>query len=492
MDSLKTWYNKYERSDFMKENQFTEFKQELTDTILKDIIAFLNTGSGTIFLGYDDNFNLVGLPDVKKTEEALSNKIKNLIEPDCSLFVLINPKTLDGKDYLTIQVTKANDVYYLREKGITKSCFVRVGSCSIAANPETVKDLLIRSKFLFYESILSPSQDLTFNYAKNVFLSRGIDLTSEEILKNLKIKNNDGLYTNLGLILSDNNPFEMKIAVYESEAKKDFLDRKTFQGSLLEVYDKTIEFLKLNSAVRSVIKSSIREDIEDWPEFIMREIVLNSLIHRDYSVLSPNIINIYLDSSIEVINYGCLYNNISLQDALSGLSVSRNPILQSIGNRLGLAEAIGSGLRRVSSYYTEKGLNLNIKALPSSFIVTIPKMNDIGNLNTQIRQSSNMKKEDIILEYLKQVESASRKELEELIQKGRTAVSRVLTKLIAEDKVESIGSGPSQRYKLKENISNGTKYNNSKHTIIEQETGMMEDMTEGQLAEYLADNFSEY
>ena len=191
-------------------------------------------------------------------------------------------------------------------------------------------------------------------------------------MKNLCITNQDGKYTNLGLLLSDQNPFTLKVAVYETKDKRNFLDRKEFNGSLLEVFDKTIDYLKINSATKGIINSSVREDFDDFPEFVLREITLNSLIHRDYTIFSSNIINIYKDDSIEFINYGSLYGNITLEDILDGLSASRNPKLQSVFTRIKRVEAIGSGLRRTNTYYKEKGMELVVKALPASFIVSIP------------------------------------------------------------------------------------------------------------------------
>ena len=89
--------------------------------------------------------------------------------------------------------------------------------------------------------------------------------------------------------------------------------------------------------------------MKEYPEFILREIVLNSLIHRDYG-------------------------NITLDDILAGLSTSRNPYLQSIFMRIKRVEAIWSGLRRVKSYYNKIGLNFEIDVLPSAFVVKLPKI----------------------------------------------------------------------------------------------------------------------
>ena len=424
----------------MNESEHIEFKENYTENIYKEIISFLNTNSGTIYIGYDDNGNLVGLKNSKEIEEKISNGIKTNIYPDARVFVSVNNDVFEDKNYISIKVSKGVDIYYLKEKGIVKGTYLRTGSCSIPASEETVKQMIIRNSSLSFETSISGNQNLTFNYISKSFLENNIDLNKSNIKENLHITSNKK-YTNLGLLFSDQNPFSFKLAVYQSREKENFLDRKEFNGSILEIYDNLIEFLKLNTATYGLISSSIREDIEEYPEFILREIVLNSIIHRDYSTLTSNIINLYKDDGIELISYGSLYGNITIDDILAGLSTSRNPYLQAIFMRIKRVEAIGSGLRRVNSYYEKLGLNFEIKALPSTFIVTLPRITlnaqNIQNTDTDI---------DLIIKYIEKNGSITRKIAETLIKKEKTTTSTLLNKLVDDNILIKIGNGPSTRY----------------------------------------------
>ena len=422
----------------MQENENIEFKELYTENIYKEIVAFLNSGSGTIYIGYNDNGELIGLENVKETEEKISNGIRGKIVPDCSVFVSINNSTLDNKDYIIINVSKGVNIYSLKDKGIIKGTYIRNGSCSMPATEETVKQMIIKNSNITFETSVANNQNLTFNYIREAFMGINIDINNKNIMKNLFMLDNNGNYTNLALLLSDQNPYTVKVATYQSVNKTNFLDRKEFGGSLLEVYDKTLSYLKINSATYGLIDSSIREDIEEYPEFILREIILNSLIHRDYSVLTSNIINIYKDDSIEFISYGSLYGNITIEDVLAGLSTSRNPHLQSIFMRLKRVEAIGSGLRRVNSYYKSKNLDFLVNALPSSFVVRLPRIT-IDKLAA---------KDDykIIIDYLNINGEITRKEAERLLDKEKTTTSNVLNKMISEKIIKKIGKGPNTKY----------------------------------------------
>lgn len=424
----------------MNENECVEFKENYTEKIYKEIISFLNTNSGTIYIGYDDNGNLLGLNNSKEIEEKISNGIKTNIYPDARVFVSVDNEILGDKSYISIKVSKGVDIYYLKEKGIVKGTYLRTGSCSIPASEETVKQMIIRNSSLSFETSISSNQALTFNYVSKTFDENNINLNEPNIKENLHITTNKK-YTNLGLLFSDQNPFSFKLAFYQSKEKENFLDRKEFKGSILEIYDNLIEFLKLNTATYGLISSSVREDVEEYPEFILREIVLNSLIHRDYSTLTSNIINLYKNYGIELISYGSLYGNITVDDILAGLSTSRNPYLQSIFMRIRRVEAIGSGLRRVNSYYQKLGLDFEIKVLPSTFIVVLPRITlnntSIQNTNTDI---------DLIIKYIEKNGSITRKSAEALINKEKTTTSTLLNKLVENNILIKVGNGPSTRY----------------------------------------------
>lgn len=425
----------------MLENENIEFKKNYSESIYKDIIAFLNSQGGTIYIGYNDKSVLIGLDNIDKLEEKISNEITQKISPDCSVFISINKQKLEDKNYITLNVSKGINLYYLKEKGALKGTYIRNGSCSMPASEETVKQMIIKNSNLSFETSISHNQDLNFNYIFGAFNEINIDINNKNIQANLKLINDENKCTNLALLLSDQNPYTIKIAVYESENKTNFLDRKEFSGSLLEIYDKTLDYLKLNTATYGLIEKSIRKDIEEYPEFILREIILNSLIHRDYSTLTSNIINIYRGHSIEFINYGTLYGNITIEDILAGLSTTRNPHLQSIFIRLKRVEAIGSGLRRVNSYYKERNMNFIIEALPSSFVVKLPilNVNEIGIED----------EEKLIVDYIKKYGYITRKEAEELLNKERTSVTTKLNEMTENNVIKRVGNGPSTKYVMK-------------------------------------------
>ena len=84
------------------ENNNLEFKRELTDSIVKEIIAFCNTTGGTIILGYDDNGKVVGLKNAKEDLDRLSSKINDSIEPSVNFLVSSRIEREDNKEIIEV------------------------------------------------------------------------------------------------------------------------------------------------------------------------------------------------------------------------------------------------------------------------------------------------------------------------------------------------------------------------------------------------------
>ena len=415
----------------MEEDQNTEFKVRYTDNILKVVVSFLNTNSGTIYIGYNDNGELVGLMNAKATEERISHKIRDCIVPDPSIFVSINIKNYDNKDFIVIHVSKGGDVYSLKAKGGKKKIYIRTGSHAVPASEDTIKMLLIRNNKISFETSVSVKQNLTFVQAENVFKDNGLDIYDKDVQTNLHLIDDKGEFTNLALLISDDNPYNYKIALYNSNNKEKLLDMKDFRGSLFKVYTDVLDY----------VINNITHSKKAFPSFVVKEIVLNSIVHRDYTQNTPNLINLYRDGGIEVINYGSLNENVSVNDVVGGISTSRNPFLQSMFLRLNYLDGVGNGLKRIGDYYNNMNLKMEVSALPSTFVIRLPKINK--------DYKRHLSDTDIILNYLKQNDYISRSYAEKLINKEKTTTSNLLNKMVNDGLLYRVGNGPVTRYCLK-------------------------------------------
>lgn len=109
-----------------------------------------------------------------------------------------------------------------------------------------------------------------------------------------------------------------------------FIDNKRIEGTIPQMLEEAMAFVRRNIRTATVInKDGVREDRPEYPLKAVREVILNALIHRDYSVHtedSPIRIILYRDR-MEVENPGGLYGRLSINDLGKLPADTRNPFL---------------------------------------------------------------------------------------------------------------------------------------------------------------------
>lgn len=122
----------------MKESQEIEFKLKLNEQCLKTCCAFANTNGGTLFLGYDDNGNLLGIRDTNDTIADLPNTLRNKL----NLYTSVYSLSKDGKDYVKVIVPKVDYPIFYEGK-----IYIRVGSTNqLLEGNELIEFILRKSK----------------------------------------------------------------------------------------------------------------------------------------------------------------------------------------------------------------------------------------------------------------------------------------------------------------------------------------------------------
>lgn len=173
----------------------------------------------------------------------------------------------------------------------------------------------------------SLERELTVDTAKQEFQGRRLAFDQPQ-MKTLGLLNTDGIYTNLGFLLSEQCTHTVKAAVFEGRDQSVFRDRQEFSGSLLGQLNSVYDYIDRRNHVRSTFDKLRRIDERDYPEVAIREALLNSLVHRDYSYSASTLVN--YDDRIEFTSINGLMGGISLNDILLGLSICRNPKLANV------------------------------------------------------------------------------------------------------------------------------------------------------------------
>ena len=305
-----------------------------------------------------------------------------------------------------------------------------------------------------YESSRSMNQALTFEAFSAEISKRNIPFGSSQMLT-LKMIGEDNLYTNLALLLSDQCEVTTKVAIFQGTDKATFRDRKEFSGSIIKQLDDVYQFIDLNNKTKASFSGLERIDKRDYPEEAVREALLNSIVHRDYSFSGSNLINIY-DDRIEFVSLGGLVPGLELDSIFLGVSQPRNLNLAAIFYRMMLIESYGTGISKIQRAYENFSKHPLFETAKGVFRVTLPNRNETNLTNPPkkritavYRQSpSTLADKQHVLEYVSKNKKITRKEAETLLNSGTTKAFKILKELCESGKLQAIKSGKNTYYTL--------------------------------------------
>lgn len=432
------------------ESENIEFKLQMVDDIYKEVIAFANTDGGVIYVGIDDNGNIVGLDDLDETYTRITNGIRDAIQPDVTMFIKY---ILQDSKVIRIEVGEGSyKPYYLKSKGIKPAgVFVRQRASSVQASPEQIRQMIKRTDGDTFEAMRSMEQTLSFLSATEAFSKYKVAFTEEKYIS-LGLRNiHDDLYTNLAWLLSDQCKHTTKVAVFADEANTTFKDNKEFGGSIFRQLDDTYSYLTLCNRTVSTFKGLERIEKQDYPEEALREALLNALVHRDYSFSGSIIINVN-DRCIEFISIGGLLPGLSAEDIRSGISQPRNRNLAEIFHRLKLIESYGTGIRKIFSLYRTCSMQPKIEVTPNTFKLILPNMNTAvvdEAIPVKAARSNITPQMKTILDYLSEYGEIGEEELQELLNVKRTRAYLVARQMCEAGLIVTMGRGVNKRYTLK-------------------------------------------
>lgn len=431
------------------ENECCELKSILTKDIKKEIIAFANTNGGKIYIGIDDDSNIIGVDNIDNNLQALTGMINEGIKPSLIEHTQIKTEKYDDKDIIVIEIQSGpNKPYYLADKGLKSSgVYLRHGASSIQVSDEIIRKMIFEHASLRFEEMISKNQNLTFEYLDKKFKDNHLIFDANKY-KLLNIVNDENKYTNLGLLLSDQCSYTIKCAIFNGTNKIEFRDRKEFTGSILKQVDDIFEYFELFNKISGKIIGLKRIDTRDYPEYSLREALLNAVIHRSYYFDSSIMVTLY-DDKFEILSMGGLIDGITMKEIFKGVSSSRNPNLANIFYRFGYVESFGTGIGRIMDSYAAYEKKPIFDATENTFSITLPNMNYAEVLDKSSIISPSLSQEDIIINYLKEYNKINRNETEKLLNISKTRAYQIIDEMLEKNIIKKEGTGKNTYYVLK-------------------------------------------
>lgn len=432
-----------------QESETVELKAIAVEDIKKEIIAFANCRGGKLYVGVQNDGTVLGLENPDETSLEISNMVRDAIKPDLTMFLHYETLVADGKKILVIDIQQGTEKpYYIAKKGLRpEGVYVRQGYSSVPATNTAIRGMIKETDGDHFEEMRSLEQNLTFESAKKTFARQHVKFGPEQ-MKTLGMITQDGVYTNLALLLSDQCVHTIKAAVFQGTKQSEFKDRREFTGSLFQQMDEVYDFINFHNQTHSSFEKLYRIDRRDYPEIAVREALLNLLVHREYSFRASTFISIYTDR-LEFTSIGGLVRGVTLEDVTMGISVCRNVKLANIFYRLELIEAYGTGLIKIMEAYEGTGMKPQIETSDNAFKIILPNMNSVSE---SLRQAQNKSEKDTpetkVIALAKERGFVTRKEVEILLDMGQSSCGRLLKKMTENGLLVQEGKGKKTHYCL--------------------------------------------
>jgi ATP-dependent DNA helicase RecG len=417
------------------ENVNTEFKREYTPNIIKSAIAFANTNGGKIYVGVDDDGTVIGIENTDDVMLKITNAIRDSVKPDLTFFVLCSVVEKDGKNVIVVEVQKGTSCpYYIASKGIRpEGVYVRQGASTVPATTQAILKMIKETSGDKYEDAVSLNQELTFEYMSKVFENNNIEL-NESKFKSMGFLNADNNYTNLAFIFSDQCSYNIKLAVFQGTDMSVFKNRYELSGSVLKQLDEAYDIIDRYNDTSAEFDRLKRIDKRAYPVEAIREVLLNSICHRDYSVSASSLMSIFADR-IEILSIGGLVSGVTQNDIMIGVSALRNKKLADVLYRLKFIEAYGTGIAKIRESYANFERKPDIIITDNAFKVILP--------NTQYSDSAATLSEDErkIVDFAKTKNGFSRQMIEEILGVSKTKAVNLINALCDRGIIYKEGKG---------------------------------------------------
>ena len=429
-----------------------EFKIDIPkkqSALKAEIISFLNSTSGEIYLGVDDSgtihYDLIN--EKKKVwEEILSNWIVNAFNPDVTNLIYIYPNETPFR--IKIFKGKERPYFYKDGEGFnTKGVYVRVGSTKRLASFDEIQRMIRQHNQHDYERLLCHRDDLTFNYVENRFKEKGVLFDKYA----LSLIDKDDKYNNAALLLSDQNPTISKFAVFQGTTVNVFLDKKEFTGSILKQLDDILYFANLSNRKKITITGKPeRDEYLDIPERALREAIVNCYCHRDWT-LSGDIKIEFYDDRVQIFSPGSLPDGLTLENIKMGMVAKRNKIIVDTLDKADVIENYASGVRRIFEDYAHFKKQPEYYISDNGVIVTLFNRNyDIQNDGQNDGQKISTKDRlEKIIKYIESDSAITADRLKDLLNVSKRTIERDIEKLRKDNKIEYVGSAKDGRWIVK-------------------------------------------
>ncbi|GKS64258.1 transcriptional regulator [Nitrospira sp.] len=335
-------------------------------SLSEELVAFSNSGGGRLFIGISDSGTVSGL-DLDEMRR-LNGLVTNVCTQNVHYPINVQTENVMTPGGLVMVVTVVDGINkpYMDNSG---AIWVKSGADKRKVTSCEELQRMFQSAGLIHGDEV-PAHGLTVGdldtqYFEN-FLERSFGETVDKqgvplatLLENMNLMRNGTLNISGALLFSKNPSFKLPAFIVKAISypgtevdQEQYIDSQDISGKIADTFQRSMSFVLGNIKHKQNDQGINAPGNPEIPRIVLEELIANALIHRDYFVVAPIRLFVFIDR-IEIISPGHLPNNLTLENVKRGNSNIRNPILASYATRVLPYRGLGNGIIRALKAYPD-------------------------------------------------------------------------------------------------------------------------------------------
>ena len=333
------------------ENYTVEFKESPDKELPSEVCALANASGGKVYIGITDDNRVVGTDTSNRARSQVKDTI-NKIEPRLNVGLEVHD------NIIVLTVPEGTHKPYSCPAGF----YLRTGPNSQKLDRESIIEFFQNEGRVRYDQIVRDDLPVAerFNnaaYRRFIKVAKISDVLDRNTnLINLKCAAMSGgklCFTNVGALFFRTNDEDVEFrhagivcALFKGTNKAYVLDAKELNGDIVSNVDDAVIFLKKHLRISFKIEGLRRENILELPEDALREAITNAACHRNYFEHGARIMVEIFDDRVDIVSPGGVCKGITPEN-FGTVSITRNPLVQSMFYRIDYIEQMGTGIMRM-------------------------------------------------------------------------------------------------------------------------------------------------
>ena len=425
------------------ENETTEFKTSMSqlDKGIIGLTAMLNRHNhGTLYIGVDDDGNVIGMDVGAGTVETIRNRIRIFVQPQV-VPEISRHETDDGRSYISVRVTGYNIPY---------SCdgryYIRNVSSNESAGPDVVAQLVMARGIDLLKDQRSDLQELTFNTLFGIMVTRDLHPRKDAgFYRSHGMVDEHGMFNLTAYLISDQNSIPMQVVRFNGTDRTAVSSRTDFGGqSLIASARAILEHVSSYMLTEVDLSGGERTERNLFDFDAFREAWINACVHNSWSALVPPSVLVFFDR-MEIVSYGRIPFPLAMDDFYNGDSRPVNRSLFELFTLVGLTEQSGHGVPTIVRRYGREAFHITdngvVVTIPFSFEPDFARarkaVEDVSDLDEDSRK---------VLRYLDSNPDAKLSDVAEETGIGLSSVKKIVSSLKSEGRLRNDGTNRNSRW----------------------------------------------